>query len=166
MKSLHNVCFYIATANRIYRIGSFVSDKWNPRMFSKEAKTIQMSYISQTNHFWCLPLEYVGFGIVSVCLCVLVWHVGLLLFSYMFALSGPDRFWGGFLGGNMWCDPARSSPARVLHKSCQMNGNPITAPYGKIAGTPYKSGTGETHRRHQWPVIYLPYVTVFLLPKL
>lgn len=40
---------------------------------------------------------------------------------------------GAFLGGNMWCDPARSSPIWVLHKSCQMRGNPITACHGKIA---------------------------------
>lgn len=72
-------------------------------------RTIQTSPLcSQINHFFYVSQEYEGFGVANVCFWVLIWHVGLLLFSGVFALSGPDRFWGGFLGGNMWCDPARS----------------------------------------------------------
>lgn len=36
-----------------------------------------------------------GLGVITVSLCVFFWHAGLLLFSYVFALSGPDRFLGG-----------------------------------------------------------------------
>ena len=73
--------------------------------------------ISQINHFWCFSLVYAGLGAVNVCLCVPVWHVRLLLFSCCLPcldLTGS----GGFLGGNMWCDPARPSPVWMLHKSC------------------------------------------------
>lgn len=151
MKSLHNVCF-LPDGN------SFHTTRADPLRSSRRdctgktpsqtneihwcalRKTKQYKChfsISLINHFWCFPPVYAGFGVVSVCLCV------LLLFSCMFALSGPDWFWGGFLGGNMWCDSARSSSLWVLHKSCQTNGNPITAPYGKIAWTAHKSGFGE-----------------------
>lgn len=69
-------------------------------------------------------------------------------FCCMFALSGLHWFWGGFLGGNMWCDPARSSPVWVSYKSCQTNGNPITVPHGKNAWTAYKPGS-DCHV-HMW----------------
>lgn len=89
---------------------------------------------------------------LSVSLCVFFWHARLLLFSYVFVLSGPDRFLGGmkvggtgFLGGNMWCDPARSFPVWERHKSCVLNVDTVAAPCGKtIGGIP---GISEPHHR-------------------
>lgn len=63
-------------------------------------QTIQMSPqgFLGTISFEVVLAEDGGLGVVSVSLCVFFWHAGLLLFSCVFVLSGPDRFLGGICG--------------------------------------------------------------------
>lgn len=67
---------------------------------NETVQTIQMSPrgFLGTISFEVAPAENGGLGLVSVSLCVFFWHAGILLFSYVFVLYGPDRFLGGFPG--------------------------------------------------------------------
>lgn len=84
----------------------------------------------------------------STCLFVrLFGTLGFSLFSYMFALSSLDSFWGGCTGGGGF--PGRKYvvlSSQVLPslecytKAARMSGNTITAPYGKsVKRIPNKS---------------------------
>lgn len=120
----------------------------NPMMFTAENKNLS---VSQINHFGCYPSAVRR--ILQQSVWVSEWFFGMSGFSFSAAclhclcLTGSE---GALLGGNMWCDPARSSPLRVLHKSCQMNGNPITDPQSRIPWTthrlPWTVNGGQTGR--------------------
>lgn len=136
------------------------TDRWSPLMCSQNNTNVS-SLFSHKSLFSCFLKSMKGLGEL---ICASERVFGTLGFSFSVVCLpclGPTGS-----GGVSWeeiCGVIQPGPSPVwaLHKSCQMNGNPITAPHGKLAGAPYKSGTGEAQRRHQWPVIYRAYMSVF-----
>lgn len=119
-------------------LGKTASDEWNPPTCNKDVRTKQMSPLSEFSEQSFLkfpPVEATGLGLIDVSFCALVWHAGLLPFQLhvcnveSWQLLGV----GGFLGGNMWCDPARSSPVlSVTQKLLEWMGIQSRLPMAKV----------------------------------